>query len=401
MKVVYFVDDEPRVLEGLRRSLRPLRKEWAFELHSSAVAALERMKEVTPDVIVSDMRMPVMDGAAFLDQVCAEYPDTIRFILSGHAEFGSISKVMRNAHQVLRKPFETEDLIRVLKNADLLRERFKDAGVATAISGLGALPSIPAVLSELTDLLQRDEVDQRVVAETVARDPALVIRVLQVANSGFFSPRSRIESIDQAVVMLGLKMLNHLVVQVKIVEAVPSTSAVFSPERLGLRASRIADFATQIATPDTNTQQLRALAMSAHIGMLVLGSRLPQDYDAVLEQASVDGAPVWKVERRTFGVDHAAVGAYLLGLWGQDPALVERVAQQLVPLSRDGEEQVLLLLLHVAAALVDSGGDRSRFERLVQLGVTEHPIVATQLDELLELAAAQHLEDAPAGAAAD
>jgi HD-like signal output (HDOD) protein len=376
LKVVYFVDDEPRVLEGLRRSLRPLRKEWAFELHSSAVAALERMKEVTPDVIVSDMRMPVMDGAAFLDQVCAEYPDTIRFILSGHAEFGSISKVMRNAHQVLRKPFETEDLIRVLKNADLLRERFKDAGVATAISGLGALPSIPAVLSELTDLLQRDEVDQRVVAETVARDPALVIRVLQVANSGFFSPRSRIESIDQAVVMLGLKMLNHLVVQVKIVEAFPSTSAVFSPERLGLRASRIADFATQIATPDTNTQQL-------------------------LEQASVDGAPVWKVERRTFGVDHAAVGAYLLGLWGQDPALVERVAQQLVPLSRDGEEQVLLLLLHVAAALVDSGGDRSRFERLVQLGVTEHPIVATQLDEWLELAAAQHLEDAPAGAAAD
>ncbi len=198
-----------------------------------------------------------------------------------------------------------------------------------------------------------------------------------------------------------LKMLNHLVVQVKIVEAFPSTSAVFSPERLGLRASRIADFATQIATPDTNTQQLRALAMSAHIGMLVLGSRLPQDYDAVLEQASVDGAPVWKVERRTFGVDHAAVGAYLLGLWGQDPALVERVAQQLVPLSRDGEEQVLLLLLHVAAALVDSGGDRSRFERLVQPGVTEHPIVATQLDEWLELAAAQHLEDAPAGAAAD
>ncbi|MCK5945067.1 MAG: response regulator, partial [Planctomycetes bacterium] len=114
MKVVYFVDDERSILDGLRRSLRALRKNWQFEFHDGGQKALDRMQEVKPDVVVSDMRMPGMDGAEFLTRVRREYPDTIRLVLSGYAEFDAISRVMRSAHQVMSKPCEPDQIAKVL-----------------------------------------------------------------------------------------------------------------------------------------------------------------------------------------------------------------------------------------------------------------------------------------------
>ena len=83
---IIFVDDEPGILEGLRHSLRRQRHQWEMTFVSSGEAALAEFDKAPFDVIVSDMRMPGMDGAELLTQVSQRHPEVARVVLSGHTE---------------------------------------------------------------------------------------------------------------------------------------------------------------------------------------------------------------------------------------------------------------------------------------------------------------------------
>ena len=98
-KRILFVDDEALVLQGLQRMLRPLREEWDMEFAESGVKALELMAQHPFDVIVSDMRMPGMNGAQLLNEVMVRHPQTVRLILSGQAEKDLIVKCVGATHQ--------------------------------------------------------------------------------------------------------------------------------------------------------------------------------------------------------------------------------------------------------------------------------------------------------------
>src|SRR5687768_14425373 len=83
---ILFVDDDPLVLQGLQRMLRPMRNEWAMTFIESGAKALQLLQGDSFDVIVSDMRMPAMNGAQLLSEVKNRHPRTVRLILSGHAD---------------------------------------------------------------------------------------------------------------------------------------------------------------------------------------------------------------------------------------------------------------------------------------------------------------------------
>ena len=100
-KRLLFVDDEPNVLSGLRRSLHGMRETWDMQFVESAAAALQALEKESFDAIISDMRMPLMDGADLLDQVKQHYPDTVRMILSGQASRGAMFRSIAPAHQFL------------------------------------------------------------------------------------------------------------------------------------------------------------------------------------------------------------------------------------------------------------------------------------------------------------
>ena len=79
-KTILFVDDERNVLSAIRRSLR--KEDWNLVMATSAREGLQVLQDQRVDLVVSDMRMPEMDGAAFLRQVKDLYPQTIRIALS-------------------------------------------------------------------------------------------------------------------------------------------------------------------------------------------------------------------------------------------------------------------------------------------------------------------------------
>ena len=86
MKIrVLFVDDEPRVLWGLERMLRTMRHEWEMAFAQSGRQALNILNNDPFDVVVSDIRMPGIDGPELLAEVMERHPRAVRIVLSGQS----------------------------------------------------------------------------------------------------------------------------------------------------------------------------------------------------------------------------------------------------------------------------------------------------------------------------
>ncbi|WP_428243312.1 HD domain-containing phosphohydrolase [Gynuella sp.] len=114
---VLFVDDEPQILSSLRRLFR--RETYALFFASSGAEALEIMQQQEIDVIVSDMRMPNMDGAEFLSAAREMQPDTMRILLSGQSDFQSIIKALNNGgiSRFVSKPWDDDGLKNIVYDA--------------------------------------------------------------------------------------------------------------------------------------------------------------------------------------------------------------------------------------------------------------------------------------------
>jgi CheY-like chemotaxis protein len=113
---VLFVDDEPSLLSALRRMLLPQRERWAMSFVGGGVSALELLERDAFDVVVSDMRMPGMDGSKLLREVQRLYPQVYRIVLSGYAEADARSSVVHVAQRFLTKPCTSLDLISAIES---------------------------------------------------------------------------------------------------------------------------------------------------------------------------------------------------------------------------------------------------------------------------------------------
>jgi len=105
---VLFVDDEPLVLQGLQRMLRGERQNWAMRFARSGAEALQAMEKETFDAVVSDLRMPGMDGAELLTKVMDRHPHMVRIVLSGEMDRDLTFKTVHCAHQYLAKPCDAD-----------------------------------------------------------------------------------------------------------------------------------------------------------------------------------------------------------------------------------------------------------------------------------------------------
>src|ERR1700685_2770776 len=113
---VLFVDDEPNILEGIQRTRR---RQVERQTASSGAEALRLIGESGPfAVVISDMRMPAMNGAHFLAKVREQEPDTVRMILSGHADLEAAIAAVNEGHiyRFLTKPCPTDSLLAAVED---------------------------------------------------------------------------------------------------------------------------------------------------------------------------------------------------------------------------------------------------------------------------------------------
>ncbi|MFH1277855.1 MAG: response regulator [Candidatus Eisenbacteria bacterium] len=327
-KRIIFVDDETNVLDGLRRMLRPMRNEWDMAFVTTGGEALQSMEVQPYDVVVSDMRMPTMDGAELLKAVIARWPETIRFVLSGQSDNETILRSIGPAHQYMSKPCDADILKSTIARAFALRGVLKSKELKELVSQINSLPSLPDLFVRVQDELSSEDASVRRVGELIEQDVAMSAKILQLVNSAFFGLSSPVTSPAHAVSLLGLDLMKSLVLVVHVFsEANAPHFPGLSVETLHHHSLSVASFARAIARAETSERSISDhafLAGALHdMGRLILMANMPDRYRTVIGRVRDEGVSLLKAEKEEFGATHSSVGAYLLGLWGFPDPVVE------------------------------------------------------------------------------
>jgi HD-like signal output (HDOD) protein/CheY-like chemotaxis protein len=375
MMRLLFVDDEARVLQGLRQSLRSKRHEWEMVFAEGASPALEELERRQFDAVISDIRMPGMDGAELLKRVRVMQPEALRVVLSGQMDEATAVRVAASAHRFLAKPCDSEVLVATLSRALNLRAQLHSEQMQKCISGMAGLPSLPAACRALNRALENEDVAMSEVKDIVESDVGMSAKVLQLVNSSFFGLSRRISSVEQAVRNLGLNTLRSLVLANVLFEelAGDNLEMLHSEQSHSLLA---AQYARRFCLEPRQVEIAVTAALLHNVGRLALISRLPAEHRANREYAEVHGVGTAEAERARLGVTHAEVGAYLLGLWGLPHDVTEAVGLHHLPLesraSLDPSAVVRLAELLAAEALGFVGHDDAVPEEVLRrLGVAE------------------------------
>jgi len=397
-KHVLFVDDEQEILDGLRDALRGQRSIWRMSFAPDAQRALEIMEESPADVVVSDMRMPVTDGAALLAQVQALHPAAVRIVLSGYADTVALTRAGAVAHRFLAKPAETEDIVRVVERSFALRDLSRQITSDRDSAALSSLPSAPTAYLELTRALGNERLGTADVGKIVAQDVAMSAKVLQLANSAFFGTGRTINQLPEAVTRIGVNNLRSLALSVGAFESFRPRGplAGFSIAELQHHSTLVARIARRIAPKGMGDDAFTA-GMLHDVGVLVLASKKPEQLAAAIENARAEGIPVHNAERDAYGATHAEIGAHLLDLWGIPHPIVEAVAYHHEPANAAGRLFDQVTAVHVADRLAHDvsphDGDTPWFGGTIDEEYLESLGAVEEMDRWREIA----LEEVSAG----
>jgi HD-like signal output (HDOD) protein len=352
---ILFVDDEQSVLDGLRNLLRRQRQQWDMLFVTSGKAALEELVKQPVDVIVSDMRMPGMDGAELLTRVRDLYPQTARIVLSGHAEREAIARVVSVAHQFLSKPSDADTVRKVVERTCVFQALLQNEGIRRVIGSIDRLPSLPAVYMELNRATQDPKTGIADIVRIIEKDPAMSIKILQLVNSAYFGLAQKTSSVLKAASYLGVENLKGLLVVAHVFSADAGPSAPgFSLDRLRDESLVVAQLARQMVRDPKNTDTAFTAGLVHDIGQLVLSRHQPDAYGHVLQVARQTGRQLSDVEKEELGVSHGLVGAYLLGVWGLPFVLSEALMFHHDPSAVTEGGTEIIAALHLANGVVSA-----------------------------------------------
>ena len=350
---ILFVDDEPKILEGLQDLLLRYRRKWDMLFVGSGDAALSEIARRHVDVVVSDMRMPGLDGAELLLRVQQRHPHIVRIMLSGYTDLDAALRAVPVAHQFLTKPTSADVIENVIERACNLQALIQDDRIRGVIGRLQNLPSLPTVYTQLLALLSSEQAGAREVAGAIEQDPAMCAKILQLVNSSFFGQSRRIASVQGAVAYLGFSMIKTLTLSVGIFQPIAGTPwGASGLEALQAHAVFVSALAMRMLDGDKRRAEDAFMAGMLHdVGKLVLGVGLPDECARAAEASQASDRPLHEIEQERFGVTHAEIGAYILGLWGLPYAVVEAVAHHHAPSRVPQPSFDILAGVHVANAL--------------------------------------------------
>jgi HD-like signal output (HDOD) protein len=347
-------------------------------------AALRACEEGRFDIVISDMRMPGMDGATLLGHIRDRYPSTARLILSGYAEVKLTTRAVAVAYRVLSKPCNATELQATIERVCTLQDILCTPEIRRIIGSIGELPSLSKTYEALAQAVHDPAASMTNVAHIIEKDIAMSAKVLQLVNSGFFGLAQKITSLQNAVAFLGMDTIQNLALA-------SDTFRVFVPdpripknfcEAMQQSARRVALIARTLPLDKTEREITVMAAVLHDVGKLVLASKMPDEFCAVTSLMKERGCGQVEAEEQILGISHAEIGAYLLGLWGLNSQVVEAIAHHHHPtrISHSGLDSSAALYVAnlLAHELDDHPNDlqgkelsQSDLDRLETLGVLQ------------------------------
>lgn len=258
------------------------------------------------------------------------------------------------------------------------------------------LPSLPDIFQRFTSKLEEPGARATDFSAILETDPALTMRVLQIVNSAYYSFRAEITSVAHAVTIVGLTDLRELILAVSVVEffnGLPND--LVSMKQFWSHSVQTGLLARELQkTPGLKIEESMFTAGMLHdVGSLVLYNRLPEMSRSVIELRDREQKPVYQLENRIIGFDHAMLGAELMKHWRLPAFLQETVACHHAPeAAREFPREAHLL------ALANAISNRLQQEPKLTAGLVaeefadNHLSISTGLIEAAVIQAQEQLE---------
>lgn len=352
---VVFVDDDAGTLAGLRRALHRDRKRWSISYCTEASEALKVVKKRHVDVIVSGMQMTDGKGHDLLEAVRDMSPSTARIVLSAESDADAIMHASRIAHQFVTKPCEFDDIRSTIERLAFSREDLPEERLRSIVNNVRVLPTPSDVQRKLSEVMARDH-QLTDIAEVVETDVALVAELLRLVNSSFFGLSSRVDTVREAVGLLGMELVEALVATRSAYAGTLDVPVDVS--KINRHSQDVAAVAGLAASRGGASKLDRSVAVSAgllhDVGVLILAQVAPKGAGNAAEVLDVGDLDA---ERLAFGADRYAIGAHLLDLWAFSPRTTHAVRELAAPLGELGAGTVgwSVRLAHHAVSHHDIG----------------------------------------------
>jgi HD-like signal output (HDOD) protein len=358
---ILIVDDERGVLSSLRR----LFLDEPYEIHfaTNGQEGLELLRKISIDLVISDFRMPVMDGVAFLREVRNIDPRAIRVLLSGYADAKVVAAAFAEGCvlQFLPKPWNDDDLRTIVRAAleQAALQRRKDDGLQRIINSISSLPSMPDTYLKIREILSGEHpFPMDAVAVIIEKDVSLAAELMRWANSAVFGQRSHVDSVRRALVIMGSELLQGVVLTRSIhgcLQAKGVPAAVFDRDAFRVHSLATAVIARRLMKENPAAEPLEAdraftAGLLHDIGKLVEASFLPDRFTAIMAAVRSGKTSMTRAEIEILGTTHEEIGGHLAEWWSMPAFLVGAARWHHKPGYCDTEREIVAAV-HVADAL--------------------------------------------------
>lgn len=218
------------------------------------------------------------------------------------------------------------------------------------------LPTLPVVVSRLNRALAGDDASADEIARIIRDDPSLTAQVLKVVNSPAFGLRTRIDSIQRGVVVMGNKELRNIAVAVSAIKVFPGVpSELFNMAQFWRHSIYVGLIARLLAirTGSRDPERHFTAGLLHDIGELAIASQLPDQELRAMEMSRQEERALFDTEHQVHGFDHADIGGVLLREWGLPEHLCQAVENHHA-LETDSPFEYDISIVHLANLVADN-----------------------------------------------
>lgn len=379
------VAPESETVQGLARDLFLLDEHIETTIRHQAGAALELLNVQNFDAVALDLRLPGDSASTLLSGLQSRFPRIIRLVIADNPGDTIFAHAAHLAHCLLPRPCDAGTLYEALLDTAATTHRMRDPALSAAVAGILALPESPAMRRELLGLLADDEVSIEQLEEAVERNPAIVAKLLQIANSAYYGSRGSVTAVGEAVSMLGFDTVRGIVTSAHLFEALPGRSHQELPVHdLWTHCVSTAVMVRRIAWHVRASANINRAAFTAallhDVGKVVMSLAHGEAYAALRRHPDTPVRPLWQEEERLFGHHHGTAGALLLELWGLPSTVVEAVALHHTPHRTCDGMTTPLTLVHIANALVHGDAPGGSAEAQLDFNYLQRLLLPGKLD---------------------
>lgn len=244
--------------------------------------------------------------------------------------------------------------------------------VDSLIEDIVTLPSLPTAVTQLNEKLSEPDYSLHEVAEVVASDPAIAMKALRLVNSAYYGLRNEVGSVDQAVNLLGPKVIKNLVLSACVFESLGRSAEGLLRHSVttGLAMGALVEHPGTAA--DIDKDEAFVYGLLHDVGIIIFQEYLPKEHERVLQMARAGEKPLHLAEREIIGVDHAEAGARLASTWKLSERLVNAIAGHHEPeRCAKAEHRPVAATLHVAEYIASRAG----FEPLPRVVTGTNPAI--------------------------